>query len=419
MQDSELFSIINKENERQCNHIELIASENYVSQDVLNAVGSCVINKYAEGYPGKRYYGGCTYIDEIESLAIEKAKKLFNVSYVNVQPHSGTQANLSVLTALCPLHGKILSLSLNGGGHLTHGTPLSLSGKIFDAFHYSVNKETGYLDLDEIEKIANIVKPNLIICGASAYSRDWDYKQFRNIADKHNAILMADIAHPAGLIACHKLNSPFEYCHVVTSTTHKTLRGARGGMIMMKQDFQDPLKRKKNNGDIKMVSDVINSSVFPGNQGGPLENMIAGKAVAFYEALSTEYRNYIDNVCNNAKYLAELFIDNGYKISTNGTDNHLMLIDLSNKNITGLECEKLLDKVNITVNKNMIPNDPLSPLITSGIRIGTPAMTTKLFGKNEFTKTFEYIDSAIKYKDNESVLKQIKQDVISMLKNIN
>ena len=416
MKDSELFEIINEEHERQLNHIELIASENYVSQDVLNAVGSCVINKYAEGYPGKRYYGGCEYIDKLESLAIERAKKLFAVSYVNVQPHSGTQANLSVLSALCPLHGKILSLSLNSGGHLTHGTTLSLSGKLFDTFHYSVDKETGYLNLDEIEKIANIVRPNLIICGASAYSRDWDYKRFRDIANNHNAILMADIAHPAGLIACHKLNSPFEYCHVVTTTTHKTLRGARGGMIMMKNDFQDPLKRKKNNGDIKMVSDILNSSVFPGNQGGPLENMIAGKAVAFYEALSQEYHDYIDKVCDNAKYFASLFIDNGYKISTNGTDNHLMLIDLSNKNITGLECEKLLDKVNITVNKNMIPNDPLSPLITSGIRIGTPAMTTKLFGKNEFAKTFEYIDSAIKHKDNESILKQIKHDVISMLK---
>ena len=406
--EEEIFNIIEKEFQRQSNGLELIASENYVSQNVMKATGSILTNKYAEGYPAHRYYGGCKFVDEIENLAIERAKKLFNVSYVNVQPHSGSQANASVLTGFLKPGDKILGMSIACGGHLTHGTAVSFSGKLFQAFAYGVSKETELIDFEEVSKIAHEVKPKVIICGASAYSRDIDYKSFRKIADEVGALLMADIAHPAGLIACGFLNDPFDYCHVVTTTTHKTLRGPRGGMIMMRNDFENPFGIVDKKGNLKMASAIIDSSVFPGNQGGPLMHVIAGKAVAFAEDLSEDYKKYVNQVRKNAQHLAKLFNENGYRVVSGGTENHLILVDLHNKNVTGRDVEIALDKVGIAVNKNMIPFDDRSAFTTSGIRIGTPAITTRGFNENDCTKVFEFIDEAIKHYQDDEYLEKMK-----------
>ena len=406
--EEEIFNIIEKEFQRQSNGLELIASENYVSQNVMKATGSILTNKYAEGYPAHRYYGGCKFVDEIENLAIERAKKLFNVSYVNVQPHSGSQANASVLTGFLKPGDKILGMSIACGGHLTHGTAVSFSGKLFQAFAYGVSKETELIDFEEVSKIAHEVKPKVIICGASAYSRDIDYKSFRKIADEVGALLMADIAHPAGLIACGFLNDPFDYCHVVTTTTHKTLRGPRGGMIMMRNDFENPFGIVDKKGNLKMASAIIDSSVFPGNQGGPLMHVIAGKAVAFGEDLSEDYKKYVNQVRKNAQHLAKLFNENGYRVVSGGTENHLILVDLHNKNVTGRDVEIALDKVGIAVNKNMIPFDDRSAFTTSGIRIGTPAITTRGFNENDCTKVFEFIDEAIKHYQDDEYLEKMK-----------
>ena len=416
--DKEIFDIIAKEKERQINGLELIASENYVSQEVLSAVGSVLTNKYAEGYPHHRFYGGCEFVDEIEELAIQRAKELFNVEYVNVQPHSGSQANAAALSAFLNPGDRILSLDLQFGGHLTHGSPASFSGKLYKIFHYGVDRDTETINMHEVEKIAEEVKPNLIICGASAYSQDFDYKSFRDIADKHDAFLMCDIAHTAGIIACKKfLNDPFEYCHVVTTTTHKTLRGPRGGMILMKKDFKNKKGIKNKLGEIKKMSKIIDSSVFPGQQGGPLMHIIAGKAICFYEALQNNFTIYIEQVLKNAKLLVKLFKENGYKIVSEDTKNHLMLIDLRNKNITGKEAEEVLYKAGITVNKNMIPFDEQKPNITSGIRLGTPAITTRGFKEKEIEKVFEFINEALKNKDNDVLLKKIKQEIFLFCKN--
>lgn len=404
----EVFDIIEQEFSRQSNGLELIASENYVSKNVMNAVGSILTNKYAEGYPAHRYYGGCEYVDKIENLAIERAKKLFNVNYVNVQPHSGSQANASVLTGFLQPGDKILGMSIACGGHLTHGTAVSFSGKLYQAFTYGVSKKTEQIDFDEVAKIAHEVKPKVIICGASAYSRDIDFKKFRQIADEVGALLMGDIAHPAGLIACGLLSDPFDFCHIVTTTTHKTLRGPRGGMIMMRNDFENPFGIVDKKGNLKMASSIIDSSVFPGNQGGPLMHVIAGKAIALAEDLTEDYKKYIEQVRKNAKHLAKLFNENGYRIVSGNTENHLMLIDLHNKNITGREAEVALDKVGIAVNKNMIPFDDRSAFTTSGIRIGTPAITTRGFREEDCTKVFEFIDEAIKHHQDDEYLKKMK-----------
>lgn len=414
----QIFDIIDKEFIRQSHGLELIASENYVSQNVMKAVGSILTNKYAEGYPAHRYYGGCEFVDEVENLAIERAKKLFNVNYVNVQPHSGSQANASVLTGFLQPGDKILGMSISCGGHLTHGTPVSFSGKLFQAYAYGVSKDTERIDFEEVSRLAHEVKPKIIICGASAYSRDIDYKKFREIADEVGALLMADIAHPAGLIAWGLLNDPFDFCHVVTTTTHKTLRGPRGGMIMMRNDFENPFGIVDKKGNLKMASAIIDSSVFPGNQGGPLMHVIAGKAVALKEDLSDEYKKYVEQVRKNAQHLAALFEANGYSVVSGGTDNHLMLIDLHSKNITGREAEVALDKVGIAVNKNMIPFDDRSAFTTSGIRIGTPAITTRGFNEVDCTKVFEFIDEALShFKDDEYLakMKEILPDVFDLM----
>ena len=405
----QVFDIIDKEFIRQSHGLELIASENYVSKNVMRAVGSILTNKYAEGYPAHRYYGGCEFVDEIENLAIERAKKLFNVNYVNVQPHSGSQANASVLTGFLKPGDKILGMSIACGGHLTHGTPVSFSGKLFQAYAYGVSKETERIDFDEVSRIAHEIKPKIIICGASAYSRDIDYKKFREIADEVGALLMADIAHPAGLIACGLLSDPFDYCHIVTTTTHKTLRGPRGGMIMMRNDFENPFGIVDKKGNLKMASAIIDSSVFPGNQGGPLMHVIAGKAVAFGEDLTDDYKKYVEQISKNARHMAALFDANGYRVVSGGTDNHLMLIDLHNKNITGREAEVALDKVGIAVNKNMIPFDDRSAFTTSGIRIGTPAITTRGFKEDDCTKVFEFIDEALTHHLDDEYLAKMKK----------
>ena len=405
----QVFDIIDKEFIRQSHGLELIASENYVSKNVMRAVGSILTNKYAEGYPAHRYYGGCEFVDEIENLAIERAKKLFNVNYVNVQPHSGSQANASVLTGFLKPGDKILGMSIACGGHLTHGTPVSFSGKLFQAYAYGVSKETERIDFDEVSRITHEIKPKVIICGASAYSRDIDYKKFREIADEVGALLMADIAHPAGLIACGLLSDPFDYCHIVTTTTHKTLRGPRGGMIMMRNDFENPFGIVDKKGNLKMASAIIDSSVFPGNQGGPLMHVIAGKAVAFGEDLTDDYKKYVEQIHKNAGHMAALFDANGYRVISGGTDNHLMLIDLHNKNITGREAEVALDKVGIAVNKNMIPFDDRSAFTTSGIRIGTPAITTRGFKEDDCTKVFEFINEALIHHLDDEYLAKMKK----------
>ncbi len=413
--DQEIFDLITDEKERQINGLELIASENFVSDQVMQAAGSVLTNKYAEGYPNKRYYGGCEVVDIVEQLAIDRAKALFGAEYVNVQPHSGSQANTAVYAAVLQPGDKILGFDLSHGGHLTHGSPVNFSGKLYNPVFYGVDKETGTLDYDLIAEVAKKEQPKLIIAGASAYSRDIDYEKFRAIADSVGAILMADISHPAGLIAKGILNDPLPHCHVVTSTTHKTLRGPRGGIIMMGKDFENPLGLKTPKGEVKKMSALFDSAVFPGNQGGPLMHIIAAKAVAFGEALSDEFFHYILQVKKNAQAMAEAFVKRGYHIISNGTDNHMMLIDLRNKNITGKDAEKVLGKAEITVNKNMVPFDDKSPFVTSGIRVGTAAITTRGLKENDMETIVAFIDKAITNADNEEVLEQIADEVSEMM----
>ena len=414
--DLEIFNLIDQEKSRQIEGLELIASENFTSDQVLNATGSILTNKYAEGYPGKRYYGGCSIVDEIESIAIDRAKELFGAVWVNVQPHSGSQANSAVFFACLNVGDKILGFDLSHGGHLTHGSPVNFSGKLYNPVFYGVDKETGMLDYDIIMEIATKEKPKLIIAGASAYSRDIDYKKFREIADSVDALLLADISHPSGLIAKGILNDPLPYCHIVTTTTHKTLRGPRGGLIMMGQDFDNPFGVKLKNGSLKKMSSILDSAIFPGNQGGPLEHVIAAKAIAFGEALTDQYMYYILQVKNNAATMAKAFIDREYDIISGGTDNHMMLIDLRNKNITGKDAELALEKAEITVNKNMVPFDDKSPFITSGIRVGTAAVTTRGLIEEDMITIVDYIDRAILNNDNDKILNEIANSVKEMMK---
>ena len=410
-----IFDLIKKEQKRQINGIELIASENFVSNDVMKAVGSVLTNKYAEGYPGKRYYGGCEVIDEVESIAINRAKELFGAEYANVQPHSGSQANASVFHAFLRPGDKILGFDLAHGGHLTHGSSVNFSGRIYNASFYGVEKETGLLDYSEIRRIANKVKPQMIIAGASAYSRDIDFSEFRNIADEVNAFLLADISHPSGLIAKGLLNDPIPHCHVVTTTTHKTLRGARGGLILMGKDFENPFGLKYKSGKLKPMSNQIDMGVFPGNQGGPLEHVIAAKAVGFREALTDDFLKYMVRVRNNAKAMANELSKRNYNLISGGTDNHLMLIDLRNKKITGKEAEEALVKADITANKNMVPFDDKSPFVTSGIRFGTAAITTRGIDNSEIIKIVDLIDEVIENYNDDFILKQVKTKVNSLM----
>ena len=413
--DKIVFELIGEELIRQTEGIELIASENYVSNQVMKAAGSVLTNKYAEGLPGKRYYGGCQWVDEIENIAINRLKTLFNASWANVQPHSGAQANAAVMLACLNPGDKILGFDLSHGGHLTHGSPVNFSGKLYQPSFYGVEKETGLIDWDKVEATAKKEKPKMIICGASAYSRDWDYARLRAIADKHKALLLADISHPAGLIAKGLLNDPLEHCHIVTSTTHKTLRGPRGGVIMMGKDFENPFGHKTPKGEIKSMSALLDAAVFPGTQGGPLEHIIAAKAVAFHEALSDDYMDYIIRVQQNARVMAKAFVKKGYNIISGGTDNHLMLIDLRSKNITGKEAEIALGKADITVNKNMVPFDDKSPFTTSGIRVGTAAITSRGITEKEIPQIVSWIDKAISHAANEKKLAGIKQEVNEMM----
>ena len=406
----QIFKLINEEKDRQLGGLELIASENFTSENVMKATGSILTNKYAEGYPGKRYYGGCEVVDKIENIAIDRLKKLFNVEYANVQPHSGSQANTAVFDAFLKPGDKILGLDLSHGGHLTHGSKVNFSGKIYNSSFYGVTKE-GIFDYNDILIRAKEVKPKLIIVGASAYSRDIDFKKFREIADEVGAFLHADIAHPSGLIAKGFLSDPVPYCHVITSTTHKTLRGPRGGIMMMGKDFDNPFGLKLKNGNLKKMSSLLDSAIFPGNQGGPLEHVIAAKAIAFGEALDPLFEKYINQVIVNAKRLSNTLSNLGYNIVSGGTDNHLLLIDLRNKNITGKDAERVLGLSNITVNKNMVPFDDQSPFVTSGIRIGTPAITTRGLVEDDMDFVAESIDSSIKYHDNESMLNEIGDKV--------
>jgi glycine hydroxymethyltransferase len=409
MEDKKLFNLINLEKKRQTEGIELIASENYASEEVMAASGSILTNKYAEGLPGKRYYGGCEVVDEIEDLCRERLKNLFDASWVNVQPHSGAQANAAVMLALLNPGDKILGFDLAHGGHLTHGSTVNFSGKIYKSFFYGVNKEDGLIDYSTLEETALREKPKMIICGASSYSRDWDYKRIREVADKINAFLLADIAHPSGLISRGLLNDPLNYCHVVTSTTHKTLRGPRGGIIMMREDFDNPFGFKTPKGIIKKVSSLLDSGVFPGTQGGPLEHIIAAKAVAFKEALSEDYLNYVIQVKKNASAMAKEFISRDYQIISGGTDNHLMLIDLRNKDITGKEAEENLGKADITINKNMVPFDTQSPFVTSGMRIGTAAVTSRGMLEDDMLKIVDYIDRTLIDKDFLEVKSEVNE----------
>ncbi|RIY37383.1 serine hydroxymethyltransferase [Capnocytophaga canis] len=413
--DNEIFDLIDDEEARQIHGIELIASENFVSDQVLEAAGSILTNKYAEGYPGRRYYGGCEVVDEIEQIAIDRAKTLFGAEYANVQPHSGSQANTAVYAACLKPGDKILGFDLSHGGHLTHGSPVNFSGKLYTPVFYGVEKETGLLNYDKILEIAEKEHPRLIIAGASAYSRDIDFKKFREIADKVGAILFADISHPAGLIAKGLLNDPIPHCHIVTTTTHKTLRGPRGGLILMGKDFENPFGLKTPKGEIRMMSSLIDSAVFPGNQGGPLEHIIAAKAVAFGEALSDEFLHYAIQVQKNAKKLASLLIEKGYDIISKGTDNHMMLIDLRNKNISGKEAEEALGKADITVNKNMVPFDTRSPFVTSGIRVGVAAITTRGLKEADMETIAGFIDEAITNHTSDEALEAIAERVYDFM----
>lgn len=395
MRDKKLFELIDQEKKRQTDGIELIASENYASDEVMEAAGSILTNKYAEGLPGKRYYGGCSVVDEIEDLCRDRLKRLFDAGWVNVQPHSGAQANAAVMLAILKPGDKILGFDLAHGGHLTHGSPVNYSGKIYQPYFYGVKKEDGYIDYETLDKIAKKEKPKLIICGASSYSRDWDYKLIREVADSIGALVLADIAHPSGLISRGLLNDPLDHCHIVTSTTHKTLRGPRGGIIMMRNDFENKLGIKTPKGVTRLMSSLLDSGVFPGTQGGPLEHVIGAKAVAFREALSDKYLEYVVQVKKNAEVMSKEFIKKGYDIISGGTENHLMLIDLRNKNITGKTAEENLGMADITINKNMVPFDTESPFVTSGMRIGTAAVTTRGMLENDMIKIAEFIDRVI------------------------
>ncbi|MCI5081855.1 MAG: serine hydroxymethyltransferase [Saprospiraceae bacterium] len=409
--DTTVFNLIQKELERQQKGIELIASENFTSQAVMDAMGSCLTNKYAEGYPGKRYYGGCEVVDEVEQLAIDRLKELFGAAYANVQPHSGAQANAAVFLAVLKPGDAILGFDLAHGGHLSHGSPVNFSGKVYQPHFYGVEEDTGLIDMDKVEAKALEVKPKLLICGASAYARDWDYARFREIADKVGALLLADIAHPAGLIAAGLLNNPMEHCHIVTSTTHKTLRGPRGGIIMMGKNFDNPWGRKTKKGNPIKMSAILNSGVFPGMQGGPLEHVIAAKAVAFNEALQPSFKAYGQQVIKNAQVMANAFVDKGYKVISGGTDNHLMLIDLRSKDVTGKVAENALGEAEITVNKNMVPFDTQSPFVTSGIRIGTSAITTRGLKEQDCLKVVEWIDTVISNHENQELIADIRKQV--------
>lgn len=415
--DSTIFDLIDKERKRQVQGIELIASENFTSPQVIQAVGSILTNKYAEGYPGKRYYGGCEVVDEIEDLARNRAAELFDAEYVNVQPHSGSQANAAIFLACLKPGDKIMGFDLSHGGHLTHGSPVNFSGKTYKAVFYGVERDTGLINYEKIKELADVEMPKMIICGASAYSRDINYSKFREIADGVGALLLADISHPSGLIAKGILNDPLPYCDFVTSTTHKTLRGPRGGIIMMGRDFENPWGLKTPKGNIRMMSNILDMSVFPGIQGGPLEHVIAGKAVAFGEALSDSFFNYIMQVQKNSNAMAKAMISRGYNIISGGTDNHLMLIDLRNKNITGKLAESALVKAHITANKNMVPFDDKSPFVTSGIRIGTAAITTRGLVESDMESIVSFIDEVIKNPESENNLKSIRGEVISMMTN--
>jgi glycine hydroxymethyltransferase len=409
--DTRVFKLINQELKRQREGIELIASENFVSKQVMQAMGSCLTNKYAEGLPGKRYYGGCEVVDQIEQLAIDRAKELFGAAWANVQPHSGAQANAAVMLAVLNPGDKILGFDLSHGGHLTHGSPVNFSGKLYQPSFYGVEKETGLIDWNKVEKIAKKEKPRLIICGASAYSRDWDYARLRKIADKVGALLLGDISHPSGLIAKGILNDPLPHCHIVTTTTHKTLRGPRGGLIMIGKDFPNPMGLKTPKGEIRMMSSILDGAVFPGTQGGPLEHVIAAKAVAFAEALTDDYMMYAVQVVRNARAMAAAFVEKGYQIISGGTDNHLMLIDLRNKNITGKDAENALVKAHITLNKNMVPFDDKSPFVTSGVRVGTAAITSRGMKEVHMKKIVGFIDKVILNPNDEKVIKKTGEEV--------
>lgn len=413
--DHQIFDLIQEEKERQLNGLELIASENFVSEQVMQAQGSILTNKYAEGYPGKRYYGGCEVVDVVEQIAIDRAKELFGAEYVNVQPHSGSQANTAVFAACLKPGDTILGFDLSHGGHLTHGSPVNFSGKLYNPVFYGVDKATGKIDYNHLEQQAKEHKPKLIIAGASAYSRDMDFEKFREIADSVGAVLMADISHPAGLIAKGILSDPLPHCHIVTTTTHKTLRGPRGGMIMIGKDFENPFGLKLKSGKLKKMSTLINSAVFPGNQGGPLEHVIAAKAIAFGEALTDEFLEYQLQVKENAQAMAKAFVTKGYDIISGGTDNHCMLIDLRNKDITGKDAEIALGKADITVNKNMVPFDTQSPFVTSGIRVGTAAITTRGLKEEDMQQVVDFIDEAIINHDNEEKLSEIAESVEEMM----
>ena len=408
--DTLVFDLIDLELDRQRNGIELIASENFTSLQVMQAMGTSLTNKYAEGYPGKRYYGGCEIVDQVEQLAIDRLKKVFNCTYANVQPHSGAQANGAVFLAVMKPGEKILGLDLSMGGHLTHGSPANFSGKAYHAFHYGVTKD-GIVDYAQLETIARAEKPKMIICGASAYSRDWDYKRIRAVADEIGAIVLADIAHPAGLIAAGLLNDPFDYCHIVTSTTHKTLRGPRGGIIMLRHDFENPWGLKDPKGNVRMMSTLLDLAVFPGTQGGPLEHVIAAKAVAFGEILSEDFKAYGQQVISNAQAMAKAFVTKDYNLISGGTDNHLMLIDLRNKNITGKKAQETLDKAHITLNKNAVPFDDKSPFVTSGIRVGVPAITTRGMKEEHMQTVVDFIDKILMNIDDENIIATVKEEV--------
>ncbi|MBY0543667.1 MAG: serine hydroxymethyltransferase [Sphingobacteriaceae bacterium] len=415
--DTLIFDLIDKELDRQEHGLELIASENFVSKQVMEAAGSVLTNKYAEGLPGKRYYGGCQVVDEIENIAIERAKKLFGAAWVNVQPHSGAQANAAVMLAVIQPGDKILGFDLSHGGHLTHGSPVNFSGKLYQPHFYGVKKEDGLIDYAKLEEVALAEKPKLIICGASAYSREWDYAFIRKVADQIGALVLADISHPAGFIAKGLLANPLPHCHIVTTTTHKTLRGPRGGMIMMGKDFENPWGLKTPKGEPRMMSNLLDMAVFPGTQGGPLEHIIAAKAIAFGEALTDEYGDYIKQVGMNAQAMAQAFVAKGYGIVSGGTDNHLMLIDLRNKNITGKLAENALEKADITVNKNMVPFDDKSPFVTSGMRVGTAAITSRGFKEEHMQEIVDLIDEVLTSPEDENILNQVKEKVQTLVRN--
>ena len=414
--DKPVFELINKELERQREGIELIASENFTSSAVMKAMGSVLTNKYAEGYPGRRYYGGCEYVDQVEQLAIDRLKEIFGCEYANVQPHSGAQANAALMLAVLKPGDSILGLDLSMGGHLTHGSPVNFSGKLYDAHFYGVKRETGLLDYEMLEQKAREVKPKMIIVGASAYSRDYDYARIRKVADEVGAFVFCDMAHPAGLIAKGLLNSPFEHCHFVTSTTHKTLRGPRGGIILMGKDFENPFGLKTPKGETRMMSHVMDMAVFPGTQGGPLEHVIAGKAVAFGEILSEDFTAYAKQIQVNAQAMAKALVAKGYNLISGGTDNHLMLIDLRNKNITGKKAQETLDRASITLNKNAVPYDDKSPFVTSGIRVGVPAVTTRGMKENDMQQVVDMMDKVLMNIDNEDTIQSVKSDVKEFMK---